>query len=244
MLARFTGQAFVRVLSVLAVSAVGQGAGVAHADPAAPTAKPVAAAKPVSAATPVPPVPASPSAATSAPAAPALVEPPAIPPGIPVPRRKPAPPPVLPTPRAKPDLPPEFAAATPPASIAALLVSPEVLAASGPKSCGDACGEILFKIVDDCLWVQSQNPKAIAFQTEIAGKPVAMLLEGASAIKADAEPVADGKPKNISAYHARQRDPFQSSSAGIPVYRARLGEAGVCVKERSEITHFMAKFLP
>jgi hypothetical protein len=141
-------------------------------------------------------------------------------------------------------LPPVLAVVAPVPPFATLQMPTQAEIDAGASPCGDACAEILFKQVDECLWVQSQNPKAIAFQTEIAGKPLAMLLEGASAIKADAEPVADGKPKNNSAYHARQRDPFQSSSAGIPVYRARLGEAGACVKERSEITHFMAKFLP
>lgn len=148
-----------------------------------------------------------------------------------VPRQKPASP-VMP--RAKPEAPVQTtlaqpAAPLPPAQPAAALVQDPA------NPCGDACAEILFKVVDECLWVQSQNPKSITFQATIKGRMMVLALDGADGKKADGQPPA----KNATAHHARQPDPFQSSSPGIPVYRARLG---TCVKDRSEISHFVAVY--
>lgn len=180
--------------------------------PPPPRAKPVsavttAAAMIVAAATPVPrPKPAQTALATAKPS----------------PRAKPAefsgPPPVLP-----PETP-------------AIATAPTLPVAADPAHpCGDACAEILFRLVDDCIWVQSQNPRPILFQATVEGHMVVLALEGADPAKAD-------KAKPSNAYHARQRDPFQSSSAGIPVFRARLDEAKSCVKDRSLITHFVAQY--
>jgi hypothetical protein len=41
----------------------------------------------------------------------------------------------------------------------------------------------------------------------------------------------------------RLKDPFQSAGSGIPVYRARLGGAGACVKSREEIAAFSAAYV-
>ncbi len=108
---------------------------------------------------------------------------------------------------------------------------------AGMLPCGEACAEILFKTIDGCLWVQSQNPRPIYFQATVDGRLVVLSLEGASYQKSAAAP-AEG----ASAFHARQKDPFQSSSAGIPVYRVRLGEKGNCVTDRRQITQFVAIF--
>lgn len=153
----------------------------------------------------------------------------------PVPRPKPALATLKPTPRIKPaefaGPPPEEKTQTPAITTAATLP----IQADPAHPCGDACAEILFKMVDDCIWVQSQNPKPILFQATIDGHMVVLALEGADAAKAD-----KGKPS--TAYHARQPDPFQSSSSGIPVFRARLDEAKACVKDRNLITHFVAQY--
>jgi hypothetical protein len=41
----------------------------------------------------------------------------------------------------------------------------------------------------------------------------------------------------------RLHDPFQSSGSGIPIFRARLGSASSCVKQRNDVTKFSARFL-
>ena len=51
---------------------------------------------------------------------------------------------------------------------------------AGASPCGEACGDILFKVVDSCIWVQNQNPKPIMFQATIAGQMLVLALEGAS----------------------------------------------------------------
>ena len=148
-----------------------------------------------------------------------------------------------PTPRAKPDV-PSPPPAPPSTSVAlvppaqAITVPTQAEIEAGVNPCGDACGEILFKVVDECIWVQSQNPKPILFQATVQGRMLVLPLDGASAAKAD----AGAPPANASAYHTRQRDPFQSASSGIPVYRVRLGEPQACVKDRTQITHFVAQY--
>jgi hypothetical protein len=71
----------------------------------------------------------------------------------------------------------------------------------------------------------------------VDGRMILIPLEGASYEKSSGTPASDS-----AAHHARQRDPFQSSSAGIPVYRARIGDKGVCVKDKAQITQFVAIF--
>ncbi len=160
-------------------------------------------------------------------------------PRIATPRPKPAMAPVpqpasLVMPRAKPEAPVQTSLVQPAAPLPP--PPPAVALVQDPANpCGDACAEILFKVVDECLWVQSQNPRAIVFQATIKGRMMVLALDGADGKKADAQPPA----KNAAAYHARQPDPFQSSSPGIAVYRARLG---TCVKDRSEISHFVAAY--
>lgn len=77
------------------------------------------------------------------------------------------------------------------------------------------------------------------FQATIDGRMLVLALEGASYEKsAKGTPAADAV-----AYHSRQTDPFQqSSSAGIPVYRARLGDKATCVKDKTLITQFVAVY--
>lgn len=169
-----------------------------------------------------------------------------------VPRPKPvpadvAPPSVTmqkPVPRSKPQLPAAAEAPAPvpqPAPVAVLqptLKMPtQAEIDAGASPCGDACGEILFKALDNCLWVQSQNPKPIIFQATIGGRMTVLALEGASYEKSASTPATDS-----AAYHARQRDPFQSSSPGIPVYRARLGDKGACVTDKTQISQFVAVY--
>jgi len=108
---------------------------------------------------------------------------------------------------------------------------------AGMLPCGEACGEILFKTIDGCLWVQSQSPRPILMQARIDGRLRELQLEGASYEKSTAAPA-----KDASAYHTRQKDPFQSSSAGIPVYRVRMGEKEACITERGQISQLIAVF--
>jgi hypothetical protein len=49
--------------------------------------------------------------------------------------------------------------------------------------------------------------------------------------------------KDLPALHMRLKDPFQSAGSGIPVYRARLGKPGACVKSRAEIATFTAAYV-
>jgi hypothetical protein len=144
---------------------------------------------------------------------------------------------VKPVPRVKPALPPVLAVVVPVPPVATLQMPTQAEIDAGASPCGDACAEILFKQVNECLWVQSQNPKPIMFQASVDGGMILIPLEGASYEKSSGTPASDS-----AAHHARQRDPFQSSSAGIPVYRARIGDKGVCVKDKAQITQFVAVF--
>ena len=209
-------------------------------DPAAPA--PVKAAPPVPKLKPAAPLAARvPVIAAVAASPPSLATPAAVaavaPP--PVPKRKPVWPPL---PRVKPEPPVQAAevSALPVAAVSAAPMSPVDAA-----SCGNACNEILFKVVDNCLWVQNPNPRPIAFEAEIAGKTATLALEGANAAKADARNAALAKGDAAAAevsYHTRVHDPFVSVSDGIPVFRARLGGAAACVKDRKEIAKFTARF--
>ncbi|MCE9523372.1 MAG: hypothetical protein K8S25_13195 [Alphaproteobacteria bacterium] len=205
-----------------------------------PKPKPVAAVAPLAAVV---------SAPATVPVAPTVV----------VPRAKPSLAQIYPPrPRAKPELPvqavavalatpaPEAAVAAPVVAIAPSASAPAPVEA-GRASCGEACGEILFTQVDSCLWVQSQNPRPIAFEAVVAGKPVALALEGADGKKADVRAAALAKAgadaaAGEAAYHTRLHDPFQSAGSGIPVYRVRLGGAAACIKARDEIATFSARF--
>ena len=142
-----------------------------------------------------------------------------------------------PVPKPKPALPPALVAVAPAPPVATLQMPTQAEIDAGASPCGDACAEILFKQVDNCLWVQSQNPKPIMFQASVDGRMILIPLEGASYEKSSSTPASDS-----AAHHARQRDPFQSSSAGIPVYRARIGGKGACVKDKAQITQFVAIF--
>lgn len=160
----------------------------------------------------------------------------AAPPALPQPRAKPAP---VPTPVPRPEALPVSAPAAGPQPIP-LPTEAEVKA--GMLPCGKACGDILFKAIDGCLWVQSQNPKPITFQARVDGRLIELKLEGASYEKSAAE---TSKPAaGTVAYHTRQKDPFQSSSAGIPVYRMRLADKAGCATARGQITQFVAVYTP
>ena len=90
------------------------------------------------------------------------------------------------------------------------------------------------------------HPRAVAFEADASGHRVALNLEAADGGKADAQAaaVAKGAPsKDAPAVHMRLRDPFQSAGSGIPIFRARLGSAATCVKERNAVTRFSARFL-
>ncbi len=187
--------------------------------------------------------------------APAAVQVASTAPAIPLPRAKPAAPPSIPMPRAKPEMVEvAMAAPTAPPPVAAppVPVAPpetiqpttavEAAAAMPTASCGAACPPILFKVIDNCLWVMNLNPRAVAFEAEIAGKRTTLSLEAADGDKADAH-AAVASAKDEGALHMRLKDPFQSAGSGIPVYRARLGAPGACVKSRAEITTFTAAYV-
>jgi hypothetical protein len=189
------------------------------------------------------------AASAVAPVAPPAVAPPAvaIAAAMPMPRAKPAAPPVYPPlPRLKPAAPVEVVAA--PALVAPASGAPAMDAGTPDDAgCGEACSEILFKVVDSCVWVQSQNPRPISFEALVAGKATKLMLEGASGAKADLRAAVLAKAgeeagKADAAYHTRLHDPFQSAGPGIAVYRVRLGAAGACVKSRDEIANFAARF--
>lgn len=170
---------------------------------------------------------------------------------VPLPRAKPAAeaappaPPVTPQPRQKPatvptPVPRPVAMAVPAPAPEPIPLPTETEIKAGMLPCGEACGDILFKAVDECLWVQSQNPKPITFQARVDGRLIELKLEGASYEKSASAPA---KPAaGINTYHTRQKDPFQSSSAGIPVYRARLADKAGCATARGQITQFVAVF--
>lgn len=176
-------------------------------------------------------------------------------PTIPLPRAKPAAPPAIPMPRAKPEV-VEVAMAAPPAPVAApappvpvappAAIQPTTAAEAEAKmptaACGEACPPILFKVIDNCLWVMNLNPRAVAFEAEIGGKHTKLALEAADGDKADAH-AAVAEVKDLGALHMRLKDPFQSAGSGIPVYRARLGKSGACVKSRAEISRFTAAYV-
>jgi hypothetical protein len=185
-------------------------------------------------------------------------------PAVPLPRAKPAAPPAIPMPRAKPEV-VEVAMAAPPAPATAVAPAPTVApppvaavaptaampptteaeaAATMPKAaCGEGgCPPILFKVIDNCLWVMNLNPRAVAFEAEIGGKHTKLALEAADGDKADAH-AAVAEVKELAALHMRLKDPFQSAGSGIPVFRARLGKPGSCVKSRAEITTFTASYV-
>lgn len=183
-------------------------------------------------------------------------------PVVPLPRAKPAAPPSVPMPRAKPEV-VEVAMAAPPAVAAAPapVVAPAPVAAVAPAAavpvtteaeaaatmpkaaCGEGgCPPILFKVIDNCLWVMNLNPRAVAFEAEVGGKHTKLALEAADGDKADAH-AAVAEVKDLAALHMRLKDPFQSAGSGIPVYRARLGQPGSCVKSRAEITTFTASYV-
>jgi hypothetical protein len=160
------------------------------------------------------------------------------------PREKPELPRIAPPmPREKPDGPP----------VAAIVAKAPAAAtgATAPLSSGDAvacdrdCPPILFKVIDDCLWVLNLNPRPVAFEADAGGKRYALLLEAADGAKADERAATLGNakpPKEEASVHMRLQDPFQSAGSGIPVFRARLGAADVCVKSRADITRFWARY--
>lgn len=174
---------------------------------------------------------------------------------IPLPRAKPAAPPVYPpAPRVKPEgvevamsapsapaiEPTPVAAVAPAAAVQPAAV--EDKSAMPVAACGAACPPILFKVIDNCLWVMNLNPRPVAFEAEVAGKRTTLALEAADGDKADAH-AAVASVKDEGALHMRLKDPFQSAGSGIPVYRARLGPPGTCVKSRGEITRFTASYV-
>ena len=152
------------------------------------------------------------------------------------------------TPRAKPALPPAappVPKAKPVPAVAIAEVSevpkPTVATTLSGSACveGDkACPPILFKVIDSCVWVLNLNPRPVAFEALVAGKALSLALEAADGAKADANRPAAAS----AALHMRLRDPFQSAGSGIPIYRARLGGAGDCVRARTDITAFTARF--
>lgn len=161
-----------------------------------------------------------------------------------MPKPKPvAPPSYPPAPRAKPIV---EGSASPTVAAAEPALAAPATSLAGLAACGEACATILFKVVDNCLWVVNLHPRAVAFEAEAAGKKMALMLEAADGDKADARSIALAKgqaPKDEVALHMRLHDPFQSAGSGIPIYRARLGDASACVKERSNVTRFSARFV-
>ncbi len=149
--------------------------------------------------------------------------------------------PAVVTPRVKPAAPPAQPALRPkPVQVAAAAPAAAASVAPGttlpPPACGEACPPILFKTYDNCLWVLNFNPRPVAFQAVADGKRLMLALEAADGEKADAQ-ARDAKPA-----HMRFRDPFQSAGSGLPFYRAQLGAGGACVKDRKEISAFVADY--
>jgi hypothetical protein len=189
---------------------------VAKAAPPPPRGKPAVAATP------------APSTAEVETAAPAVV-------AVAMPRPKPAPPPATPAPRPKPEAPADVAAVAPAVPVAAAKpVAPGATLA--PASCGDACPPILFKTFDNCVWVLNFNPRPVAFEAIADGRKLSLALEAADGEKADA------KAADAAGVHNRFSDPFQSAGSGIPFFRARLGSPATCVKDRKEISAFVANY--
>jgi hypothetical protein len=200
---------------------------------AIPRAKPaVTAAAPA-----VAPAPAAAPVDAVAAAAPAVA--------VVLPRAKPAMPQAGPAvPRAKP----EFVSVAAPAvaaPVAAVAPAAAVVEPSAPAEDAADAPPVLFKVIDNCLWVLNPNPRAVAFEAEAQGRRTALALEAADGAKADEHAAAlsaGSVPKDAGALHMRLKDPFQSAGSGIPVFRARLGAAGACVKTRAEITRFSAAY--
>ena len=202
-------------------------AALGTASPEEPLKAPAARAKPSIAAAP----PATPEVAIAA-----------VETGVPMPRAKPKPPPAYPPmPRAKPEAPVQTVAATPATAIDTTGAFEPSPAEPSLDSCGDDCPPILFKVIDECVWVLNLNPRPVAFVAETGGGRTALRLEAADGAKADAQAASRGAER-VSAMHMRLKDPFQSAGAGIPVFRARLGPPGACVKSRAEITRFSANY--
>lgn len=161
---------------------------------------------------------------------------------VPMPRAKPKPPPAYPPlPRAKPDAPVATVAAAPAMAIDTTGAFEPSPAEPSLDACGDDCPPILFKVIDECVWVLNLNPRPVAFVAETGGGRTALRLEAADGAKADAAAAGKGA-KGDGALHMRLKDPFQSAGSGIPVFRARLGPRGACVKNRAEITRFSANY--
>lgn len=165
------------------------------------------------------------------------------------PRFKPAPAPAYPpAPRSKPAAPDLAAAPAATAAPAVAAVAPTAPVAAAPAApvdiaaCGEACATILFKVVDECLWVVNLHPRAVAFEAQAEGKRFNLMLEAADGDKADARAKAPA-PKTDTALHMRLHDPFQSAGSGIPIYRAKLGGAAGCIKQRTDVASFSARFV-
>jgi hypothetical protein len=150
------------------------------------------------------------------------------------------PPPVA----AVPAAPAMATAPTAPVPAAAPASAPE---SSSAGTCGDACNEVIFRSIGNCLYVQNANPHSVTFIAHTNTRTITLALAGADAGKADAHKpfeAKEGTPSAIGedAYHTRISDPFSPSAPGIAVYRARLGSADACVKTREEITSYSASF--
>lgn len=189
------------------------------------------------------------AAQPAAPAAAAEVAVASVGSSVPLPRAKPALPAAIypPAPRAKPEVVAVAEATVPvapaaPAAVVQPAAAVESAAAQPVAVCSANCPPILFKVIDDCLWVLNLNPRPVAFEAEVGGKRTTLALEAADGEKADAQ--ASGKAgKADGTMHMRLADPFQSAGSGIPVYRARLGSASACVKSRGEIARFTAGYV-
>jgi hypothetical protein len=161
---------------------------------------------------------------------------------VPLPRVKPAAPAIYPPrPRVKPALP---AIAEAPAASAAPASAVAPAPTVGAVDCAEGgCPPILFKVVDGCLWVLNLNPRPVAFEAVSRGQSMKLSLEAADGAKADSQASTGGAARDLASMHMRLKDPFQSAGSGIPVYRARLGGDGACLKDRSEITQFSARYM-
>jgi hypothetical protein len=92
------------------------------------------------------------------------------------------------------------------------------------------------------LWVVNLHPRTVAFEAQASGRRFNLTLEAADGEKADARAKAQ-VVKNETALHMRLHDPFQSAGSGIPIYRARLGGTSTCIKQRTDVATFSARFL-
>lgn len=161
---------------------------------------------------------------------------------VPLPRVKPAAPAIYPPrPRLKPALP---AVAEVPATSVAQASAVAPAPTIGADDCAEgSCPPILFKVVDGCLWVLNLTPRPVSFEAISRGQSMKLALEAADGAKADSQASAGGAARDVASMHMRLKDPFQSAGSGIPVYRARLGDGGACLKDRSEITQFSARYM-